>query len=381
MVYRMNIPRSIFIKKLAGIVALLFLSIVTALGQTLDPITADNLRIDESVEGGYLLTIRKSDAMGSVLLTESTRNPLGAGPAYSYYTEQYNSINGDERRILDGEYIQSGGRFYLVDSTPEKDAQFGEAFRIFIPYVVKYGFSATRSGEVSVQHDTFINIRSFALPFANYDGAYRDNPFVIRIVQAVADDPLVGSFISLTVENLRQIAEQSNGEPLQANDGLEATRQIEQLLQKWNGQSVDLVLVLDTTRSMRNDIRQIQKELPALIANYRDTFPAMRVGLTLYRDYKDEYLVETERFDPQGEQFNRQLAAVEVAGGRDEPEAVFEALYEALTSYLWEAEVRAIILVADGPPHPRPRGAINASIVFREAAERGVPIHTIVLPR
>ncbi len=376
----MSIQRPISIKKLV-IAALLFLVVVPVIGQTLDPLTIDDLRIDESVEGGYLLTIRKSDAVGSVLLTESTRNPLGAGPVYSYYTEQHNPINGNERRILDGEYLQSDGRFYLVDSTPEKDAQFGQAFRIFIPYVVKYGFSATRSSEVSVQHNTFINIRIFALPFADYNGAYRDNPFVVRIVQAVADDPLTGSFIGLTVEDLREIAEQSNGESLQANDGSEATRYIEQLLQKWNGQSVDLVLVLDTTRSMRNDINQIKEELPALIANYRSTFPTIQVGLTLYRDYEDEYLVETERFDPQGEQFNLQLAAIEVAGGRDEPEAVFEALYEALTSYLWEAEVRAIILIADGPPHPRPRGAVNASIVFQEAAQREVRIHTIVLPR
>ena len=350
-------------------------------GQEQLAIGLDDVRIDESVEGGYLLTIRKRDAVGSVLLTESTRNPNAEGPAYSYYTRQYSALNGNERRILDGVLLDSGERYYLTDSTPELDDQFGEVFRIFIPYVVNYGFSETRDGEVSVRHGTFINIRSFELPFNDYRGAYRDNPYLVSIIQALPGDPLEGSFTGFAVENLSEIAARGDGEAYRAADGIEATQYIEQLLQERSGQSIDIALVLDTTRSMRNDINQIKQQLPELIDSYRDTFKSVQLGLTLYRDYKDEYLVRAGYVGPSLRQFDDQLQAVEVDGGGDIPEAVFEALYEALDSYPWQAEARLVILVADAPPHPLPRGEIDAATVFRLAARNQVAIHTIILPR
>ena len=112
-------------------------------------LSPDDVRIDESIEDGFLLTIRKNPGMQSVLITESTKNPQQRGPVYSYVTTEYNRINGDERRILDGAFLNSVNRYYLVDSTSEQDEEWGEVYRVFIPYIVRYGFAETRSGVVN----------------------------------------------------------------------------------------------------------------------------------------------------------------------------------------------------------------------------------------
>ena len=67
-------------------------------------------------------------------------------------------------------------------------------------------------------------------------------------------------------------------------------------------------------------------------------------------------------------------------GGRDIPEAIYEALFAALTHYEWTGDVREIILVGDAPPHPLPRGSITEEIVYDQARELGVRINTIMLP-
>ncbi|THB66111.1 MAG: hypothetical protein D6B26_03135, partial [Spirochaetaceae bacterium] len=66
-------------------------------------------------------------------------------------------------------------------------------------------------------------------------------------------------------------------------------------------------------------------------------------------------------------------------GGRDIPEAVYEGLFAALAGYEWQAEHRKIILVGDAPPHPRPRGNIDAEMVYAAAKEYAVEIQPILV--
>jgi hypothetical protein len=75
------------------------------------------------------------------------------------------------------------------------------------------------------------------------------------------------------------------------------------------------------------------------------------------------------------------LRGIKVMGGRDIPEAVFEALYVGIHSYGWEADSRMMILVGDAPPHPKPRGNITGEMVYTDAREAGIEIFTIILPQ
>jgi len=57
------------------------------------------------------------------------------------------------------------------------------AYHIFIPWVVAYGYAWSRNGREFIADGTFINIRAFAKPYADYTGPYHDNPYRIAVTQ------------------------------------------------------------------------------------------------------------------------------------------------------------------------------------------------------
>ena len=54
---------------------------------------------------GYHLYIRALDSLQSVMLTETTKDPEGKSDNYAYRAFEYNSVNGDEIRILNGKKL------------------------------------------------------------------------------------------------------------------------------------------------------------------------------------------------------------------------------------------------------------------------------------
>jgi len=107
-------------------------------------LSGPDLRIKQSLEGGYHLWIRKRGDINSVLLTESTADPEKKAHSYTLRNPAHHPVNGDEKRILDGKIMDSGKLFFLLDSTPEIHEELGRAFHIFIPYVVSYGYPWSR---------------------------------------------------------------------------------------------------------------------------------------------------------------------------------------------------------------------------------------------
>jgi hypothetical protein len=339
-----------------------------------------DVRIEQTIEGGYYLYVRNTDDIGSVLLTESTEAPDHQAATYSYRNPDYHPENGDELRILDGEFLDpSNGLYSLIDSTPVEDEEFGEAFRIFVPYVVVYGYSWTRSGSVQLLDGSYVSVRTFALPYADYSGGFRDNPFVLRVTQAPRE-PEEREVMPAAVEALTEIAEETGGDTVVPEDeGVVET--IERLVEETSGRTLDFVLALDTTESMEDNLPELRNELVPMLMPYIGERDSVRVGLVYYRDYMEEYLTRRVGFQSDLAIIQHAINTVRVAGGRDIPEAVHEALHSALTGFDWQAEDRMIVLVGDAPPHPVPRSWVTPELVQQEAAELGVEIHTIILPQ
>lgn len=151
----------------------------------------DSGRNFDSVRG-YHLYIRKKSRIESVMLVETTKDPEGKTDSYAYRALEYNPINGDEIRYLNGEILNSpGAKYPLMDSTPEEDEQFGLAFHIFIPSEIAYGYPWTRNGIVKIGRGTFINIRSFAKKYGDYTGDYADNAYMFDLGKTTArSEPL-----------------------------------------------------------------------------------------------------------------------------------------------------------------------------------------------
>jgi hypothetical protein len=338
-----------------------------------------DLRIEQSIEGGYHLWIRQKPGMQSVLLTESTEDPDRKSASYAYRTAAPNPVNGEEQRLLNGEFLKPGHNS-IIDSTPEPDAIFGPAFHVFIPYVLQYGYAWSRQGEVQVLDGAYLSVRAFEKPYADYRGAFHDNPFILRVTQRPLPGPPEGNFMPDTVKEFAKIAEETKAETIKAVPD-DLMSRIGAILEKQTGATLDLVLALDTTQSMEDDIPILRRHLVPLLRKGLKGVDSMRVGVVLYRDYMEEYLTKGLPFEKDLSMVQRVLDGVRCAGGRDLPEAVYEALYAAVHNYAWTAENRLVILVGDAPPHPIPRGAVTQEMVFAEAREKKVEIFTIILPQ
>ncbi len=340
-----------------------FLSL-TALANDLEIKPGDAyLEIAENKEGFYLY-IRASNRIGSVMLTESSSDPLKKSASYAFRTWDYNPINGDEKRVLNGKFLVSKKPLYfLLDSTPEPNKLLETAFRIYVPFQLTYGYPWSREGQITVHRGTWLNIRAFEKPYADYSGSWKDNPFVLSMKEIpLPPEPEIPVFEDESVDNIEAAVERMTS-----------------IMASSKG-SIDVVLVVDTTISMKDDINFIREALIPLVRKRIENFKSFRIGLVLYRDYKEAYLTRSSPFTNDLNTLQKTLNRVTTSGGRDLPEAVTEGLFAALTEFDWEAPERAIIQVGDAPAHDEPRGEITPKMVEDTARNLGVTIFPIRLP-
>ena len=340
-------------------------------------IGAGDLRVTQGANGGIHLFIRKKSGLGSVMLTESTRDPARSEDNYAYRAAEWNAINGDERRVLDGVVLPREINLWsIIDSTPEPDAQFGQAFQLYVPQTLSYGYVNSRHGEVHVTDGTYLNIRAFQQPYGDYRGPFRDNPFVLRIAQAPAE----AGYRQDTVDSFEKLV-RGRGELFYSARPPDLVEKIAEILERERGKAVDLVICLDTTGSMRDDIDSVRELLIPRLEELVSGFESFRIGLTLYKDYYETYLTRLVPFTSDFGKFRTALNGIRVGGGRDIPEAVHEALYEGAVKFPWGAGVKMMILIGDAPPHPAQRGKVSEAMVTKAADERGIRINAIILPQ
>jgi hypothetical protein len=310
--------------------------------------------------------------------------------SFAYRAGEWNAINGDEIRLLNGVPIPASSRVYsLVSSTVVSHPLFGEAFHIYIPYIIYYGYEDTRHGEVYLADGTFLNIRSFSLPYADYRGVFKDNPFVLEAKQEPPipeaknePQPIQGqNYLQETVNAFSEIANSGGGEMIYSSGPDHTIELIRNVLAAEKGKNLDLVICLDTTNSMRKYINSVRAKLIPMLSEMLPNFPSFRIGMVLYKDYRDSYLTKIVPFTDDFSKFQRDLNDIRVSGGGDLPEAVYEALYDGATRFLWEKEAKIMILIGDAPPHPKPRGKITKDMVNKVIEETGIKVHAMVMPQ
>jgi hypothetical protein len=255
----------------------------------------------------------------------------------------------------------------------------GEAFHIFIPWLIYYGYENTRHGELYVANGTYLNIRAFYLPYGDYRGSFKDNPFMLNVTQKPPEAP-EGNYMKETEEAFNEIA-QGGGYLVYSSGPGDLVDRIKAILEEEKGKTLDLVLCLDTTNSMKDDIAAVRTRIIPMFRDIIADFASFRIGMVLYKDYFEEYITKALPFTDDFAIFQRNLNSIQVRGGGDIPEAVYEALYEGTTKFPWEAESRIMILVGDAPPHPRPRGMITREMVDEAIAAKELKVSAIILPQ
>lgn len=115
----------------------------------------------------------------------------------------------------------------------------------------------------------------------------------------------------------------------------------------------DLLLAIDTTGSMGDEIAYLKSELRTILADLRRSHPGLdiRLGLVAYRDEGDVYVTRTYPFVSSVDVMQANLQAQYAAGGGDYPEAMDLALARAVAQDWRPDAVKSLLLVADAPPH------------------------------
>jgi hypothetical protein len=349
--------------------------------QVITPLTLTNsdIRIENSNDGGYILYVRAKPEIKSILITESTEPGDHKTATYAMRSASPHPFNNDQKRLLDGKVVNQPNLYYLVTSTSLADPQFGQAYRLFLPYVIEFGYPEGRNGRIQLMDQAFLSIRSFAKPWADYSGAYLDNPYKLVLTQL---PPVVesGSYNQEAFRVFESIAMESKSRLRQARDRQDLGTAIAAILDEQTGPDLDLVLCIDCTGSMTPYQQFVKTELIPILRGYLEGHPQARFGFVEYRDYFEEFIYRATQFTTDFGMLQRSLDRYRPTAGGDIPEAVDEALYGTMSDLKWQASKRLIILVGDAPPHPIPRGKITRQMVEDKAQAMHVQIVPIILP-
>lgn len=147
---------------------------------------------------------------------------------------------------------------------------------------------------------------------------------------------------------------------------------------RWQPDFLDLVLVVDTTGSMGDEIAFLQRELIGITRAAARRAPGLsiRYGLVAYRDRGDDYVVRNYGFTGNSGEMAGWLRGLSADGGGDYPEAAAAAM-RAGVGLNWRAGKgeRLVLHVADAPPHAGE--AADYLRTAKAAAAKGVQVFTL----
>ncbi len=338
----------------------------------------------EARDDGYHLFIRQKSGVSSVLLTEAFELPDHKLATYALRAVGPNPINDSEKRLLNGKFLTQPHRS-LMSSTPLAQPALGKAFHIVLPRLVEYGnasFPNSRYGKVDVQavlatadKPMWFSVRTFAKPYADYTGPYQDNAFELRSFLVQTPQPSKDAYEPGLFDDFSRL-----GKPYQSTGIDDALARVRKALDR-TGDTLDMVLVIDTTKSMIQNLKIVKANLLGPIREEVKKFKTFRIGLVFYRDYMEDYLTQSVPFRSDLERVQLDLNQAYADGGGDIPEAVVEALWAGLNGFPWQAENRVLLLLGDAPQHPAPRGAITEAQMRDRAAEKKIDVEMIMLPQ
>jgi len=143
--------------------------------------------------------------------------------------------------------------------------------------------------------------------------------------------------------------------------------------------ALDVVLVIDTTGSMGDEIRYLQGEFTDISQLINDRYPGVRQrwALVAYKDYYDTYVLHGADFGTSVTWFQGQLAQLEASGGDDFPEVPDQGLQKA-SELSWDLSAdtaRLVFWVADAPHHDdKAAGLAHAVRLLRDEGVHVYPV-------
>ena len=153
--------------------------------------------------------------------------------------------------------------------------------------------------------------------------------------------------------------------------------EVTKIINKYSEDGADLLLLIDKTHSMVDDIEKVKKGLSTIIRTI-DNHKHVRLAIAFYGDKNEDgddwFSFKNFEEDYQGAQ--EFVNSMEVTGGGDLPESVYDAFFKCAEQDFWKSPTkRMIILVGDAPPLEKPLSDYSPGDVIRKANEDKVKMN------
>ncbi len=145
---------------------------------------------------------------------------------------------------------------------------------------------------------------------------------------------------------------------------------------------IDIFFIVDATGSMGDELNFLQAELYNIIDQVKKDQSNLnvRMGSLVYRDEGDDYVTRKLSLNTNIDKTVHFLKKQSADGGGDTPEAVDEALYQAIECENWaeSALARIAFLILDAPPHDDSRSVRRVNEQIALAASKGIRLVPLV---
>lgn len=182
-------------------------------------------------------------------------------------------------------------------------------------------------------------------------------------------------------ESLEDLSEKTGGKYEQAEDPDKMVDKILDYNKGITAETEDLVLLIDATGSMSDDIGAVKSRLSELVESLGGRIT--RLSIASFRDANVDspwYERNSSDFiDPGEREFNSFLSDISATGGGDLPESLYDAVYRTATELDWTSEARVIIAVTDAPPLTGKLSTYSASDAIDVCNAQGISVMTILV--
>jgi hypothetical protein len=178
-------------------------------------------------------------------------------------------------------------------------------------------------------------------------------------------------FDSATTVKFFQLAESTQGElKLLVNSKL-ITTEIVKILKSNAENNADLLILMDKTGSMEDDIETVKEGLGQVI-DVLKSFKNIRLGIALYGDHNADGpdWFSFSNFETNYNSAKEFIENIQITGGDDYPESVYEGFFKACEQNFWKSDSkRMIILIGDAPPLEKPQSKYEVTDIIKKAEE------------
>ena len=267
----------------------------------------------------------------------------------------------------------------LPAGLPARETDDNEDFQNYLEYTRRYAKEYTWEDQANLEARQVITVTgpggrpvrnaTVKLPSGKYSTTYTDGRTLLF--------PPEGTGPTITV--------MKGGEETQAQPGPEGrpghwTATIRDPGGNPGEVPLDLMLLLDSTQGMEEELAELRQGMPGVLEEISARFPKTRLRLALmsYRDHQEEYVTRLWDFQEDEDAFLEVLGSTSAQGGEAPPDALGEALHEAVLHAAWMKDsARVIFLVADAPPHMATDQSWEYHQEIEDARQTGVRIHAL----